>query len=29
MKNKLLIQQNITFGAPGTITLGGGNEIAN
>lgn len=29
MKNKLLIQQNITFGAPGTIILRGGNEIDN
>ncbi|EMJ9261515.1 DUF6236 family protein [Klebsiella variicola] len=29
MKNKLLIQQNITFGAPGTIIFRGGNRIDN
>ncbi|SXL87835.1 DUF6236 family protein [Klebsiella pneumoniae] len=29
MKNKLLMQQNITFGAPGKITLRGGNDIDN
>lgn len=29
MQNKLLIQQNISFGAPGTIELNVGNGIDN
>lgn len=29
MKNKLLIQQNISFGNPGQITFRGGNNIDN